>query len=289
MKTSRAAIVGGAVADARLYARMGNSAVGRVAGLFSSGFYVEMEDALFAVTGPAIHPGPVHLILHSPPPRPNENEAVHFTRDALRVGPFTIGLSEARQYAPTLPTPGELCDILPVVAELRHAFPIPAELARVAADLEHAIAAGDLETARVKLQGRGSGLTPAGDDVLAGLLLLACWRDPSDPEPCRISAGAATTRLSRTFLQWAALGQSIEPVHQMLEAARRMTGPGARVGHERLRFDAVVAALAQVGASSGKALLAGLSLAAYCACKSSDVPENRSTASRRGPFHPEAG
>lgn len=284
-----AASIGDAVDEARLCAGKSSSGAGRVVGLFSSGFYVEMEDALFAVAGPTIHPGPVHLILSSLPPRPRENEAVFFIPDALSVGRFTIGLSEARQYAPTLPTPSALRDILPVIAELRHTFPIPAELACVAADIEHAVAVSDLDGARIKLQGLGSGLTPTGDDVLAGLLIVACWLNPSDPEPCCISAAAATTRLSRAFLRWAALGQSIQPVHQMLEAAQRMVRSGAQMACAQSRFDDIVEVLAQVGASSGRALLAGLSLAAHYSSQSSDVPANRQTDDRHNAFYPEAG
>ncbi len=264
-KPCEAASIGDAIAHARLRAGRPGSKAGHVVGLFSSGFYVEIEEALFAVAGPAIHPGPIHLILAGAPPRPREKDPVFFDPDALRVGPFRIELSRARQYAPSLPTPSALRAVLPVLAGLRSNFPIPAELAEVAVAVEQAVAAGDLDAARIKLEGLGSGLTPSGDDVLAGLLLVACWRDPSNPQLGQMSTGTATTRLSRAFLRWAAAGQSILPVHQMLEAARQMARPGADALRERLRFDDAVSVLAQVGASSGKALLAGLSLAAQCA------------------------
>jgi hypothetical protein len=76
---------------------------------------------------------------------------------------------------------------------------------------------GDLDGAVDALAGLGPGLTPAGDDTLAGLLLILGAHD-------RAAAVAAADRartndIARAFLAWAARGQSIEPVHRLLVSA----------------------------------------------------------------------
>ena len=114
------------------------------------------------------------------------------------------------------------------------------------------LAALDLDAARVLLQGRGAGLTPAGDDVLAGLLLVHRWWWPGSDEARAVAAAADTTELSRAFLRWAAEGQSVQPVHELAGAA----------GRDRAAAVAAARVVAGIGASSGAALLAGLHLGA---------------------------
>jgi hypothetical protein len=106
------------------------------------------------------------------------------------------------------------------------------------------------------LLGRGSGLTPAGDDVLAGwLATLVAARDPGRravaAEVARL-APVRTTLLSGTLLGCAARGEVIP------ELRRLMVGIAAQV--ERAAGKAA-ARLLQVGHSSGAALLLGLTLA----------------------------
>jgi hypothetical protein len=94
------------------------------------------------------------------------------------------------------------------------------------------------------LGGRGGGLTPSGDDVLAGYAAgLVLWHGLAG-EAARIAAVAAplTTRLSATLLQHAALGHLPEPAHRLLE-------------------DGDLEPLLRFGHSSGRALLLGLALA----------------------------
>src|SRR5690606_12255872 len=93
----------------------------------------------------------------------------------------------------------------------------PDDLADVWPEVRAAVAAGDLVGAARRLGGRGAGLTPTGDDVLAGILVADAHRDPgAEPLDTRRAAVAAadTGELSRAFLRWAAQGQSIEPVHR---------------------------------------------------------------------------
>jgi hypothetical protein len=136
--------------------------------------------------------------------------------------------------------------------------PEDAEVAEVAvrlraADAEALVAAG------LALLGRGPGLTPAGDDVLAGLLAGTALLVPGLALTVLVAGErlarlglARTTAISATLLRHAARGEVAEPVARVLRA---MTGPHERPGP-------AVAGLLAVGSSSGADLLRGLLTAA---------------------------
>jgi hypothetical protein len=106
----------------------------------------------------------------------------------------------------------------------------------------------DLRDLAARLGGRGPGLTPEGDDVLAGALLATrAARGPdAEPELRAIAAGVRTTEVAAAYLAWAARGQCIEPAHDWLTAEDDGTRTRAE---QRLR---------RTGATSGEALLRGL-------------------------------
>jgi Protein of unknown function (DUF2877) len=95
------------------------------------------------------------------------------------------------------------------------------------------------------LAGRGVGLTPAGDDILAGYAAGLCLFHGLREEAAAIAgrAGPLTTRLAATLLDHASRGELPEPAHAYLE-----------------RGDA--SALEEFGHSSGRCLRIGLDLAA---------------------------
>lgn len=119
--------------------------------------------------------------------------------------------------------------------ELWDAVPTPRVVlrtaARVAIDVEH-------------LAGRGPGLTPAGDDLLAGYVagLVLFHRRRGVAEGIAMRAAARTTALSATLLGHAARGELPGPAHAFLE--RGEVGP-----------------LLSWGRSSGRHLALGLALA----------------------------
>jgi hypothetical protein len=94
------------------------------------------------------------------------------------------------------------------------------------------------------LAGRGSGLTPAGDDILAGYVagLTLFQGRIAEARDLAATAASRTTSLSATLLRHAADGELPEPAHALLE----------RGDPEPLR---------RFGQSSGRCLLLGLALA----------------------------
>lgn len=110
------------------------------------------------------------------------------------------------------------------------------------------------------LLGSGSGLTPSGDDVLAGFLVGSrSFGVPVDELRAAVlaDAPAATTDLSTTLLWHAARGESIPPVDSLLRAlAAKPAGT---------RVDKSLAAVLRVGHSSGVALATGVHAAAQAA------------------------
>ncbi|WP_069803358.1 DUF2877 domain-containing protein [Thermogemmatispora onikobensis] len=107
------------------------------------------------------------------------------------------------------------------------------------------------------LAGRGPGLTPSGDDLLAGWLAAGWWLRGAEPgflATCAqllALAGSRTHLLSRTWLSWAARGCFALPLLQLLESL-------AEEHEERLLAQAQ--AVLALGASSGYDLLCGLVL-----------------------------
>jgi hypothetical protein len=151
-----------------------------------------------------------------------------------------------------------------LVAAPAHAAPFPATLAALAAALAAApppppelspglaaLRAGALDGAVARLAGRGDGLTPAGDDVLAGF---AAWG--AVPGLAALAARRSSP-LGLAYLRCAERGELPEPVARVLDAIRAGDPALARL---RAR------GLARWGASSGAAMLWGIAAAATGAC-----------------------
>jgi hypothetical protein len=97
--------------------------------------------------------------------------------------------------------------------------------------------------------GWGPGLTPAGDDVVVGMLIgfhAAGARDRAR-ELALACAPAETVPLSRALLDHAAAGQTVGPVLAVMAALAR-----------RGDLDRAVRALLQFGATSGAHILDGI-------------------------------
>lgn len=121
-----------------------------------------------------------------------------------------------------------------------------------------------LETLDVqRIMGAGPGLTPSGDDFLAGLLVGA-WSFglPADSLRAAVQthAAARTTEVSAALLRCACRGESIPQLTAMaLSLAGRHTD-----------IDSALGLLARVGYTSGRAMAAGVIVAAKIASCATD-------------------
>ncbi len=232
--------------------------VGDVVERFSSGCYVRFGDELVAVGN--VPRGPLHVVVDGAQRDLGSGRSV-----MLRAGgpPATIAetaianalvidLSRARLWAPSPPRGDELAALSASCSSLDVDALVASDLADVWDSACASIRAGDAQRAVEQLQGRGAGLTPTGDDVIAGLLLADAWTRPdriAEERRIELAGAVRTTSLSLSFLRWAAVGQSIEPVHRLVVAA---------ASRDPERFAAATEAVAAIGGSSGRALLAGL-------------------------------
>jgi hypothetical protein len=197
---------------------------GRVLSVHGRAVYLRLPDGLCALVTPAAPRGPLHLRCDPLPPcRPGD--PVTTDGRVLRGPDWAMSVHPPR-WAGRLPAPGALAGSIRPDAV--------ADWAR-------------------RMGGRGPGLTPAGDDVLAGMLLVCRAAHPDAPEVeaglRHIAAGVATTGVASAFLDWAARGQCIAPAHDAL-AELAVHGPAETTP--------ACEALARIGASSGEALLLGL-------------------------------
>lgn len=240
----------GALAAELLRANEFRAESGTVVGAFSSGCHLRFGDDVIAVG--AIPPGPLHVALQSPVPGIDERATCTIGEGRITIDGFGIDMNNVKEWAPEVPNRCAMAAFVGVIAHLEPELVAVPDLSSVWTEVVTSLEVGDFATTTALLQGRGMGLTPTGDDVIAGVLLFDAWMNPDhEYEELRRAHARAirSTDLSRAFLRWAAKGQSIEPVHQLIEHAS---------SHDRERFKETARLIAQIGSSSGRALMAGL-------------------------------
>lgn len=162
-----------------------------------------------------------------------------------------VVITAVRQWVPATVTPGPVAtDAIRQVRSLLDSAGTGVEPGDVAALREPACEAA----AASAMLGRGPGLTPSGDDVLAGFLVGSrafALAVPAVQAAVAGQAGARTTALSARLLWHAARG---ECVPELAALAAAMQGRGA--------IRPAVSGLLAVGHTSGAALGLGLLLAA---------------------------
>jgi uncharacterized protein DUF2877 len=129
------------------------------------------------------------------------------------------------------------------------------------ADLVHALRASEAPAAAVaQLLGRGPGLTPTGDDVLAGTLVgLNALGAPAASvlgDAVTAAASTATTTVSAALLSHAARGECIPQLADLIEAIGTAVADPAGGALPR-----TAGALLAVGHCSGAGLLHGVLVA----------------------------
>lgn len=121
---------------------------------------------------------------------------------------------------------------------------------RAATELAQTIAQNkNIEEAVTQLAGLGSGLTPAGDDYLVGVMA-ALWLTGRSDLPPKIAsvASSRTTTFSAAFLRAAGCSRFTESWHKLIEAL---------LNEDNLALRKAVNRISQFGATSGTDALAG--------------------------------
>jgi hypothetical protein len=201
---------------------------------------------------------------------------VHVVGPRAPRGPLTLVVAELGVLHPgdvvqlgELPAPAPVLPLGPLMPGWRGALNAALEVVPAPRLPLAALRAGDLERAVAELAGRGEGLTPAGDDVLAGY---AAWRRAASPPPdpvrepkgdsplyvngtvrfiSSLAAGRASP-LGLAYLRCAERGELPEVVARVVAAIRAGDAETAR---RRART------LSRWGASSGAAMLWGVASA----------------------------
>ena len=173
------------------------------------------------------------------------------------AGPVVI--CAVREWAPARPARGEVAASALATARSGLSDAEPGIDSRLLADLARAACDHDAHAAVASLLGSGAGLTPSGDDVLAGFLTgaaafgldVAALR-----EATAVLAPTRTTALSAALLWHAARGECIDELAAVAEAmtSQRRRGPD--------QAGCAVRRLRSVGHTSGAALGLGLVIAA---------------------------
>jgi len=235
---------------------LAGGASGTVLAWFPRAVYLRLAGTVIALVGPDVGPGPLHLGLDAPVPNALPGTSVRRRATALLVGDVAVDLRGRRVWRGAHPDPDRLRAasrlIVEVAGELgrRSALLRPPLSAR--ADLARGcIAVDDLVGAAELLGGLGPGLTPAGDDVLGGVLFMRRLLGGERVTPSLSAAAGivATTEISRAFVSWAARGQVLSAGHDLLVAA---------AGGDRSGAEAAARELVRVGETSGADFALGL-------------------------------
>ena len=256
-------------------------------------YLLDEDGAIYAVVQEGLGKGPLNLVIaSSPSPQPFQHLAVGDTvktagdvlllSDSLDVGlakaelwdpkPYVAlgGDAEAMQHslaalqqaAAKFAPEKSLVALLPYLAEDE----LPAVLQKVTHfPRSHALMGGladsladrnrrGLKVVTSSLAGLGPGLTPAGDDFLAGVLLALAEQRQADAELGKIAdllletAASRTHEISAAYLKAAHAGEAHERWHPLLGALA--AGDSAAIGE-------AVRGVAHVGETSGADMLAG--------------------------------
>jgi hypothetical protein len=233
--------------------------LGQVRAVFSRALYLQVPGGLVALCSTRAPRGPLHLrTIALPAVVPGRPVLV--AGHGLRIGEHTWPLP-APIWSPPLPPAPMLRRVrqqvrgwLPRLGPTLHLG--PAADAELPASALAALRRGDLLTFAGMIGGRGAGLTPAGDDILAGALLVA--RVVYDRSPTgswtlqQCARRAPTNDIARAFLACAARGRCIEPAHALLNGLATA---------DRAAVQSAADELDHVGSSSGAALAYGIGIA----------------------------
>ncbi|HEY6104098.1 MAG TPA: DUF2877 domain-containing protein [bacterium] len=277
---------------------------GSVLAAFARSCYVELRGRIVAVVAPELLNGPLNLVV----PFPSETTLYHIppggnvavTGGVLEIaGRLSIDFAPARQWRshiePMTVVAARAVELARTLASIRtildrdapqgsfaRAAGRPQRAADGMARLSAALRTGDAALAgraAIDLAGLGPGLTPSGDDVLAGALLAVAISEPPDAHDIRAQIMASvrgrTTRISEAYLAPAADGDAGEAWHTLIDLMRYvevppgnkpfrssngLVGDGAGEARRPERLEAAVRGIIAVGETSGADMLSGFVL-----------------------------
>jgi Protein of unknown function (DUF2877) len=201
---------------------------GAVHSAFEHALNLLMDGELWTVLAAGRQDAPFGIRLASADPagglavRPAD--PVHVRAGFMRVGPQVVDCRAAGRWAPApwaMPAPGLDARVSFVEREARSRAWSGSE--QIARDLTQALRSSDVELARVVRRsiGLGPGLTPAGDDVLVGMLaVLTSGAAAALPIASRLRGALApvlhlTSDVSRHLLSQAARGLPGRSLHEL--------------------------------------------------------------------------
>lgn len=233
-------------------AALQGSGDGGVLAWFPKACYVSLPAGLIALVAPGVAPGPIHTELDGSPPPACRGVRARVVERRLEVGGWSIDFADAMAWHGPLPSPDDVrasADRIVVATEGASRSSLLVEPYRIRGErARQRLMAGSLEDAARLLVGVGPGLTPSGDDALAGAVFALRATLGTGAESLTRSAAEAgeTGPISRGFLRWAARGQAIAHAHDLLasaacgdpqgsaRAARQIVGVGETSGADFL-------------------------------------------------------
>jgi hypothetical protein len=225
---------------------------GAVALVLERGAYVRLGNHWLFIAQPEVPFGPLSLAvveLQWDELRPGQ--AVHAEPGLLRLGDQPVSLERLRERRPPVATRavrrGAATTVEAVAAAVEAAVEVAGPPPRSLAPGLLALRRGRIRDGARRLAGRGEGLTPAGDDVLAGY---AAWRHSiGAPAPVTALAADRSSPLGRAYLRCAERGELPDAGAAVLAALHAGDPRAAATAALELRA---------WGASSGSALLWGM-------------------------------
>lgn len=190
---------------------------GKVIARFERSFYVATGGGLACFGAPGLGRGPLNVLVPALNELPELDERLSCTKNEVRFSSgLTFPIQGAVLWRP-VPAPAFRRGALPRIKRI-----FPAESEALAGWIAHG-AMGSAPTKAARLVGLGSGLTPAGDDLIGGALIalhalgeqrianrLAKW--------ALHLARSRTNRISFAHLACAAAGEGHEALHHALSA-----------------------------------------------------------------------
>lgn len=228
--------------------------LGQVIAWFPQACYAAFPAGLLVLVGEGVHPGPLYLGVEGEVPKVPVGDPVAVGADRVSLASLEVRVGD-RTWRGWTPRPEQLEGAAEVVsAAAEEAADRSLLEARARAAAREALGADDVEAAARALEGRGPGLTPSGDDALAGILFARrlLGGPAAEERLVPVAEEMATSPIARAFARWAARGQALAPAHRIVAAAVAGDAGAARRAAQVLTL---------VGESSGADFCAGMALA----------------------------